>query len=271
MNEKQRRAYLNRLDALRGRYQPEDFSRKLYVNERRICIASDVHLPYHDTALIAEMFARCEHEKIEAIVWLGDLLDLPTLSSWGVTDKQTTLVDQLREVRGLVEMAAEVVPVQYWSRGNHEERWMRKLEHQAGMEQLAQMAGLGSYLEDDILVLSDNPTLLADSGLWMLTHPASYGATPLVVPSKLATRYGRNVLSAHAHHFGMTTDESGNFLAVETGGLFDPRLHQYVQWRITTHRAWQQGYWLLMDGTPIGYRNRSALTHASVGVEELAA
>jgi hypothetical protein len=182
-----------------------------------------------------------------------------TFSSWGRTDQTTQYKREIGIARTVIEMAAGVVPVQYWSRGNHEARLFRKTEGQLDMEQLAGSIGLGWLLDSGALIVSDNPTLDAVTDTfgkptWMLTHPAQYGSSPLAVPGKLAGRYEQHILSAHAHHWGMGVDPTGKYTVIETGGLFQPNYHEYVQYNVTTHRAWTQGFWLLTDGHPTGFR-----------------
>lgn len=241
----------------RGTWKPTDYSTRLLVTEQRLAIASDVHLPYHDEKLLARFLDQCRDQSVDAIIWLGDLLDLPTFSSWGRTDYSTTFEREIGIARTVLELAADRVPVQYWSRGNHEERLFRKVDNQFGMQALARMLGLGWMLDDGQLIVSDNPTLDAipvrGKPTWMLTHPAKYGAKPLTFPAELALRYQQNIMSAHAHHWGMSTDPTGHYLVVETGGMFDPRYHEYVQRRVTGHRAWASGYWILDGGQPHGY------------------
>lgn len=232
---------------LRGDYVPVDHSLRVEVTQPNILIASDVHVPYHDPELVARFINHARN--YDAIVWLGDLLDNPTFSSWGVEDLATTFDNELTQVEGIIRLAAERCPVQYWSLGNHEERWMRKMGYQGGMERLAKMAGLSDLLSTGRLIVSDNPTL-DYHGDWMLTHPRQYGTTPLVVPGKIAERYGKNVVSAHAHHWGMGTSNSGRFTVIESGGLFEPKYVKYVQHGVTAHRAWAKGYVGLLDGQP---------------------
>lgn len=229
---------------MRGGWTPENFSKRTRVRERRVLVLGDAHVPYHDIDLLAEALEVARVNRVEAIVWLGDLMDMPTFSSWGTDDLTTLFRRELEQVRGIIQLASEVVGRQYWSSGNHEVRFMRKVENQLGMEELALMAGLGEMLSDGRLVMSDNPTL--DWGDdWMLTHPASYGGQPLVVPGRVADRYQRNVVSAHAHHWAQGRSPSGRFQVIESGGLFKPELIKYVSHRITEHRAWTQGYVLL--------------------------
>lgn len=243
----------------RGDWRATDYSARRLILERRIAIASDVHIPYHDERLLAQFLRDCETHQIEAIVWLGDLLDHHTFSSWGRTDYSTNYQRERKIARTVLELAAGVVQVQYWSRGNHEERLFRKLDNQMGMLELAHLVGVGDLVESGLLITSNNPTLDAMTNRrgkpqWMLTHPAQYGSQPLVIPGKLAMRYEQHILSAHAHHWAMGVDPTGKHTVIETGGLFRPEYHEYVQYRVTGHRAWTQGYWFLLDGRPVGFR-----------------
>lgn len=237
-----------RLELMQG-VKP-DFSWRPIVPERRIMVASDVHIPYHHAEAVAKMLKDAADFNADAIVWLGDLLDNPTFSSWGNEDLHTTFDDELEQVEFLVRTAADIVPVQYWSLGNHEARWMRKVGYQGNMKRLAYEAGLKDLMDSGQLYVFDSPSLSYHDDEWMLTHPAQYGSTPLVVPGKLAERFGKHVVSAHAHHWGMGISESGRFTVIESGGLFDETKVKYVQHRVTTHRAWVRGYVFLEDGEP---------------------
>lgn len=239
-----------KLTALRGSNQPKNYSERLEIREHRILIASDVHVPYHDEELVARFIHHADEEDYEAIVWLGDLMDNPTFSSWDREDLVTTFDNELDQVEGIIRLAAEVVDVQYWSIGNHEQRWMRRMGYQGNMKHLARLAGLQDLLDEGSLVVSDNPSMDYEYGSWMLTHPKEYGSTPLVVPGKLADKFHQNVVSAHAHHWGMGTSPSGEYTVIDSGGMFEPEYVAYIQNQVTTHRAWVKGYVSLEFGEP---------------------
>jgi len=248
--------YLEAIRSARGEWTPTDFSVRPRVFEKRICIASDAHIPYHDEKLLAYMFTVCEAAGVEAIVWLGDLLDMPHFSGFDQEDKTVQFTRDLDIARRVIETAAEIPGMlrQYWSRGNHEARYLRQLRFHVGMTQLARQAGLHDLIDDGDLFISDNPSLSYLKGEWILTHPHSYGPSPLVVPGKLADKYGAHVISAHAHHYAHGVSPSGKYTVVETGGLFNPRLHQYKEWQVTIHREWQQGFWIVDNGVVTGHR-----------------
>ncbi len=258
--------YEQQLAAAREGWVPFDYSARLIIPDRTIMVLADVHLPRHDEKLLAQALARAEEQKVQAIVFLGDLMDMPTFSAWGRDDMSDNFERELNICEAVIRCALSAVKYVYWSFGNHEGRFMRKLDGQLSMRHLAQIAGLSDVMDAGRLIVSDNPSLDAFDGNWMLTHPVSYGATPLVVPGKIATRYEQNVLSAHAHHYGSGTDQTGKWVVVESGGLFDTRYHRYMQYGITTHRAWVQGYWILDGGVPTGYRPVTAKADAPKGL-----
>ena len=68
-----------------GAWEAEDLSVRVNVPEARIIIASDVHIPYYDKHLLQRLFYTAQAMRIEAIVWLGDLMDMPTFSPWAQT------------------------------------------------------------------------------------------------------------------------------------------------------------------------------------------
>ena len=243
----------DRLEMSRGGYVPTDVSQQLHIKEQRILIGSDVHVPYHDLHTVAKFFATAEMLRVDAIVFLGDLLDNPTFSTWGNEDLNTNFDTELEQVETILEIAAEYAPRIYWSSGNHEVRWMRKMSYQGGMRRLAMLAGGQKLMEAGRLIVSDNPTLTYGAD-WMLTHPKQYGKVPLVVPGKIADRFQKNVVSAHAHHWGQGVSDSGKYTVIESGGLFEPRYVRYVQWQVTDHRAWVKGFVGLDHGVPTMYR-----------------
>lgn len=240
--------YKREIKSLRGKWKPQDFSKRVMVEEDEILIAADLHVPYHDEQLLAEFFETADIIGSQAIVFLGDLMDNPVWSHWGVDDITTTFKRELGIVEGIVRIAARDGRKVYWSLGNHEQRWMRKVDSQLTMYELALGAHLQDLLDDKQLIVSDNPTL--DLGYkWVGIHPEQYGRTPLKVPGEIADLQKRNVISAHAHHAGKGKSPTGDWDVLEAGCMLNPKLIKYYQHGVTNHRPWVQGYVSLSYGT----------------------
>jgi UDP-2,3-diacylglucosamine pyrophosphatase LpxH len=263
--------YQEMMAAARGGWKPTDYSKTLLIPDDKIMILADVHLPRHDEKFLAQAFERAYNEKVGAIVFLGDLMDNPTWSSWGRDDWSDNYERELTICEAIVRCALDAAPYVYWSMGNHEARVLRKMEAQISLRHLALLAGLQDAMDSTRLIVSDHPTLEAFDGTWMLTHPATYGTQPLVKPGLIATRFQKNIISAHAHHYAQGMDQTGTFQVIESGGLFKPEYHAYIQRRVTPHRAWVQGYWILDNGNPQGYRPTVSAAKRKTILERLSA
>lgn len=230
-----------------------DYTQHVQVEEESILLLSDVHLPYMDARLVQRALQTAQARQVEAVVWLGDLLDMPTYSPWGTDDPAASFEHELQVVEGLLRNVHALGFRQYWSSGNHEWRYQRKNDNQVSMERLAMQANVGDLMENGDLMVSDHPTLDYRDD-WLLIHPAQYGTTPLKVPGQIADLAGKHVASAHAHHWGMGTSPSGKYTVVETGGAFQPSRIKYVNYRVGTLRPWVKGFVILDHGEPTLYR-----------------
>lgn len=248
------RVYLEKLREARGGKMPVDHSIHPQLTDRLFCVASDLHVPYHDDEMIARMLERCADDKVPTLVLAGDNFDMPYFSPFGQTDLDAKLEEDMATYRGFIETAFEVFQSIIILPGNHDDRYAKQLKYQSGMVGLIRHAGLGDRIEDGTLKVYNDPTIMAENDTWLITHPSAYGRQPLVVPGLIADLYQVNVMSGHSHHWGMGRSPSGKYIVVETGGLFNPALHEYKQKKISPLRPWIRGYWVLDHGVPIpGY------------------
>lgn len=233
-------------------WEPTDYSQMPVIEEDHILIAADLHFPKHDQRMIEEMLAQAYREEVERIVWAGDYHDMEEWSKWGIDDQTSN--HRRNMVRGgkIMRIAAEMGFKQTYSQGNHETRVFRNTP--LSMQDIASMMDLGDLVQSGQLEVTDSTRVWVRVGNWLIVHPAQYGSFPGVVASKLATRFQANVIAAHEHHWGMTTDETGQWVAISSGGLYDPRLHKYINNNVTAHRAWQRGFVILHSGQAQLYR-----------------
>ena len=239
---------LDLVNAAMDGWEPEDLSQRIRVAEDRIIVASDVQIPYFDKELMTSMFAIAHSLRIEAIVWLGDLMDMPRFSSFGIDDTSTTFARELRITEGVLRQGARLGIQQYWSYGNHEARLLHKLANEIDMEALASIARRGpGPVWSAHHVRQPNPEY---GNEWLLTHPAQYGSSPLVVPGYIADIEQKNIVAGHAHHWGMGKSPSGKFTVIESGGLFEPKAMRYIQHRPSKHRVQCKGFVILEHGRP---------------------
>jgi hypothetical protein len=249
-----------RLDAENAGWRPREYDDYLIVKSAHVLVASDVHFPKHDEELLHAMLLQAVEQGVDTLIWAGDFYDMEEFSPYGVDDPTSSFRRNLSVGGQLMRGVADLGISQVWSAGNHEYRVFRN--RPLDMTLLARMSGLGDLLESERLRVSDHPLVYLPVGNWIVVHPGQYGSFPTLVATKLATRFQANVVAAHEHHWGMTTDETGQFIGISSGGLFDPRLHKYINYNVTSQRAWQQGWVILHNGQASLYRGRPASTIA---------
>lgn len=231
-----------------GDWEPKNYNDAITLDSANVLVVSDVHYPKHDRQLLDLVVDFALNEKIDTLIWAGDYFDMEEYSSYGVDDHTSNFQRNLRGGGVTMRRLARQGIKQIWSSGNHENRVFRTNKSQLDMRSLALLAGLHNELESGMLTVSDNPTVYLSRGNWMVTHPAQYGSYPTVVATKLAVRYQKNTIVAHEHHWGVTRDETDRFYAISSGGLFDPDKHRYINYGVTSHRAWAQGVVLVNRG-----------------------
>lgn len=243
-----------RMIEAQGEWRPEDFSKRLEVIENRIIVYSDMHIPYHDVDLFIRLLETAKREKIEAIVLLGDTWDMKQFGSYG-DDTPSHLFSTAKSIgKEVIDLLLESHLHVYISPGNHDMRWIKKNNYQCSFHDMCNLMGIGDDLIDPregiaVVTVSESPAWDA-VGNTLLVHPEKYGSNPLVEPSKLALKFDKNVISGHAHHWGLTKMVVGEKLyhVCESGGGFDARFFKYVQYTVSSMKGMVSGYCTLIDG-----------------------
>ena len=84
--------------------------------------------------------------------------------------------------------------------------------------------------------------------IWRCTHPKNTSTTPAAVASKLADKFGQNIVQGHNHLWSVTQSMSGKYTAIEGGCMVDGARLSYYQTRDTTRPQWQLGAVIIRDG-----------------------
>jgi len=108
--------------------------------------------------------------------------------------------------------------------GNHEQRVTRILEKTLEPHNLARLFGADKWNVSPYFWCE-----LTSGGVkWQIEHPIN---TAKHSSKKLVPKYGCNIIMGHNHHYSVTTDPSGEFLAIEPGSGSDESRMGYVMQR----------------------------------------
>ena len=241
----------------------ENYETKMTIDEDKILILSDLHLPNSSVELLAMVRSEIKNQKPGCLVLLGDALDFHEFSSYDVTEFESTFASKMEAADTIIDylckdMAGHGGYVMY-SMGNHDYRAIRKLGNRVSLKHIVRLIGdrCAEHAGNGLLITSDNPSLLAlpdTSGKyqWFLTHPSQYSSAPFSVARSLADRYGCNVATAHSHHIGWCMHNGR--MVLETGGGFDSAKMQYVQHHTSKLPSMASGFWIVEQGKlPVPY------------------
>lgn len=150
----------------------------VHLEGRALGVLPDLHVPYHDEEALEKALDRLEQERVDAVLFNGDLMDCYALSFWETDPRERKLKREVDSGRAILKHVRERFPKArlYWKLGNHEDRWLR-------------------YLMQNAAVLLDVPE-------FQLEKVMETGALGVeVVPSRAMMRFGKLKI-IHGHEFG---------------------------------------------------------------------
>jgi hypothetical protein len=213
-----------------------------------IALTSDWHAPYFSMKWLRRLLAVSRKLKIRQLAIVGDLTDFKWISTYLVRDRtHGDLNYEFQVVISLLQVLLRNFDRIYWSRGNHEDRLLHRLE---GHDMLPALADLVQQNEPWELFITPSSTMLLNA-TWRLEHPKTYSRDAARVASQLAAIFHKNVACGHGHFIGYKHDISGHYVGIDLGGMFDRGKQEYLHLGgVTTHPRWNPGFWVYHKGKP---------------------
>jgi predicted phosphodiesterase len=225
----------------------------------RICIVSDLQIPYHDPKAVHNLIDFIKRYKPDRVVSIGDEIDLPQVSKWekGRMGEYAGTIGKDRDATVKILEQLRVTDV---IRSNHTDRLFNYIASYA-----PGLYGIPELQLENFLRLSElgitywrKPMPIAPN--WVAVH-GDHGRISQVAGQtalKQALQHGKSLVCGHTHRLGLSsvTEASGGIVGrivtgLEVGNLMDFKKAHY------THGSanWQQGFGLLyVDGrnvTPV--------------------
>ena len=225
----------------------------------RICIVSDLQIPYHDPRAVNNLIDFIKRYKPDRVVSIGDEIDLPQVSKWekGRMGEYAGTIGKDRDATVKILEKLRVTDV---IRSNHTDRLFNYIASYApGLYGIPELQ-LENFLRLPELGITywRKPMPIAPN--WVAVH-GDHGRISQVAGQtalKQALQHGKSLVCGHTHRLGLSsvTEASGGIVGriltgLEVGNLMDFKKAHY------THGSanWQQGFGLLyVDGrnvTPV--------------------
>lgn len=141
----------------------------------------------------------------------------------------TSLSEEIAEVRRTIRLLLENFENIYVMMGNHEHRAIRRIEAAINVDDLG-----GFFFGDNPKVHITHRYQIqstCNGKPWRYTHPKPSAKD--TSSKKLAPKYSSNVIMFHGHHFSCRTDISGKYMGIEPGMCCDEAKMGYPEDRDT--------------------------------------
>lgn len=243
-------------------------------------VASDLHIPLHDSAWLARICETAEDEEIKQLVIGGDALDFMEISRFPRNSPEDDVSRSLEVTAETLRQLIEVFPAGIWIiRGNHELR-LQKIAHDDWVARTANQHMLATLRNDPTEKLSfrDQYQFYMDQWMirtvpeavgvvhwlvepfcelegpeggkpWYLVHQKNGSINPPTEAKKhWAIRGAQPVITTHSHLPGLRTSDDGVTPLVNLGCVTDQRSHEYANREPNGYSAWARAFAVMRKG-----------------------
>lgn len=229
---------------------------------KRICVVSDIQVPFHDRKAVKAVIRHIGDTQPDEVVLIGDQLDFPQPSRWNKGTRgefEGSVVEDSKYFRDniLTPLRAVYDGDVGAHEGNHDLRPREYLEKNApalsdtevfNMEALCDFDGFGIRLLPEFYDIAPG---------WISTHGHRGGISLSRIAGNTALgaarKFGKSVVMGHTHRLGLSHETRGyggkvttQLTGLEVGNLMDMKRAQYLKGATAN---WQQGFGILtVDG-----------------------
>lgn len=208
-------------------------------------ILPDIQYPYHDALMLKKVIGVAKELQPDAILLIGDAIDLPQVSQWSKGNKGEFTFDLQEHIDGFrkaLEDLRESCPKAKvtWLEGNHDSRLIDYLRKYAPPVSTLRVLEMPSTFGLDELSIeyAKGPVRIATNTYAIHGHEGGgYSSTPSAWDMKFQKRYGsdKSFVFGHTHQpfilhraFGYEGKVSPRF-TMNVGSIMDPVKATYVK------------------------------------------
>lgn len=194
------------------------------INEKRILVLSDIHIPYHSIEAITAALDYAKAEKPDAILLNGDTIDFFRLSRFCKEPEKRSFAHELAAFKQFFEILGREFSAKiYMKLGNHEERYNHYLWMKAG-----ELAGVEEFkLEEIIKARAEGIEVIGDkriihAGELNIVHGHEFGGSifsPVNIARGLFLRAKVSAMQGHNHQTSEHTETNMNGKITTTWSL----------------------------------------------------
>lgn len=230
-----------------------NFYKELKVKENNVAVGPDWHVPFQDRVMKKLLFDACKEYGVKVLIVPGDFWDCDNYTSFLKLSYLETFPQEVEHAKKELEDITSFFKHTYFSRGNHEKRWLKE---NRGLMNIRNLFAVTEVTKNYSVTSDDHIKLISGGQEWYLSHPANYSENQLSVANRLASKHHMNVLCAHGHQFAQGYDRSGKYRILDGGGIFDSAQLEYLR-NTTCYPSVHSGFYIIQDGEPIPFPGKS--------------
>jgi len=211
-------------------------------------IAGDIHVVSTEHKLIRALAQMGEKYQVPNIILAGDLFNMDLFSSWTPSGYEVSFEQEQKAATKIIQYLLGSFEKVYYMRGNHDERFMRRLNGQFSMEGLAKLITPAGIKDRVITTERNYMDVHTPTGKWRVVHQYQYSKDKLKVGRRLASKYQCHIICHHQHHCAVGMSDDNRFTVVDNGCLALGSNVAYKELNINDMPEWNVGFGVLKDG-----------------------
>lgn len=244
INEKMKELKMSKIDEILSKMGKHMKKESLYVDVP-VAVTADYHVPYTSREWVEKLVRISLEQNIKRLIIGGDYFNHDAFNHWFEMGFSVSWEEELVAAQELLNSLLNFFETIYIFLGNHDIRILRRLEERLDMKRVFGLI-LDESLIDTRVFVSNLEYCYTSDKKWMISHPGSYSRRSTTVSVKMAEKEATNVVCGHGHHLGFAYTNSGKFVAIEGGGMFDKN-PPYRAERSTTNPEWNNGFVILNE------------------------
>lgn len=227
-------------------------------------VANDAQLPALDNLMNDRMLAVARKYKIKQLIFNGDFWDFGAISRFPASVPLPTIANEMEASALLINMWLKQFDRVLITLGNHDMRLLGIFNGKMTIDNILSMVTHSDRVQISIL---DHSFLISGGVKWAITHGANYSRSQLFNPARYAVLFHSNVIVGHEHHHAIGHDDSGQFVVIANGGLFDVKKMHYVQLVTKTNPRMVGGFTMVKNGRATLFGDEAFTDYEMLGIK----
>lgn len=221
---------------------------KEWILKGDYCIVGDVHVDAADWEFIAQVFKQAKEIKLKNLIIAGDLFSFHRIGKYPIVFRLPTMREELDTAKKFISLAMRYFDNVYWFIGNHDERFIARLEGDLDIEDMGDLICANGN-RSRLFTSPHNKCKVISGGIWWhVSHAYEYSCNQLAIAKKFAQFHEMNVIHQHKHLVAGGLTANNKYVVIDNGCLCNQDQTGYAALRDSVMSHFQKSAVFLKDG-----------------------